>query len=224
MFLTRFHLDPRSQGGSRALGDAQRMHAVVAAATSTASSLDAASGRTLWRLDRDDPATPVLWVVSLVRPDLDGFAADAGKVVAGVVYETKSYDALLDRLEVGQVYAFRLAANAARSGRLSPESKVTQRFGHVTAAQQIAWLQVRAEVFGFSLSKSTTGELDAAVVGGRRLTFFRQGQRVTIALREFMGHLEVSDPEQLRRSLVNGIGHGRAYGCGMLTLATPRRA
>jgi CRISPR system Cascade subunit CasE len=40
---------------------------------------------------------------------------------------------------------------------------------------------------------------------------------------EFAGHLAVSDPDALRRSLVVGIGHARAYGCGLLTLAAPRR-
>lgn len=232
MFLTRFHLDPRSPAGSRALRNPQRMHAIVAAATSGRSAPDGAlpppgpapsRGRTLWRLDQDDPASPLLWVVSIARPDFDEIAGEAGKVVAGVVYETRPYEALLDRLEAGQVYAFRLAANAVRSGRRSPESPATQRFGHVTVAQQLSWLEARSDVHGFSLRKSITGEPDAAIVGRRRLAFSRQGQRVTIAVSEFMGHLEVSDPDRLRRSLATGIGHGRAYGCGLLTVAAPRR-
>ena len=231
MFLTRFHLDARSPTGSRLLQDPQRMHAAISRAApshdvppgSLAAELAQAPGRTLWRLDRDNPAAPILWIVSAARPELDDVAEEAGKVVDGIVYESRPYEGLLDRLETGQVYAFRLAANAARSGRRSPESAATQRFGHVTAAQQLAWLQARAESHGFSLRKSTAGELDAAVVGRRRLAFSRQGRRVTITLSELMGHLEVADPNRLRASLVRGIGHGRAYGCGLLTLAAPKR-
>ena len=231
MFLTRFHVDARSPSGARALQDPQRMHAIVAAATSEGaapgeSSLlpgSASPGRTLWRIDRDTPASPTLWVVSGRRPDLDGFAQEAGSLIDGTIYASKPYEVLLNRLAAGQVYAFRLAANAVRNGRRSPESETTQRFGHVTSAQQLTWLQTRAERHGFSLCKSTTGEPDAVVVGHRRNTFFRQGQRVTIALSDFMGHLEVIDTERVRRSLVSGIGHGRAYGCGLLTLAEPRR-
>ena len=222
MFLTRFHVDARTPAGARALDDAQHMHAMVARATAVPSQSDGSPGRTLWRLDRDDPAAPILWVVSAARPDLDAFAAEAGRVVAGVVYSSRPYETLLDRLVVGQVYAFRLAANAARSGRRTPESSSTQRFGHVTAAQQLSWLQDRAAAHGFALRSLAGGEPDAAVVGRRRLTFFRQGRRVTIALSDFMGHLEVSEPDTLRRSLVFGIGHGRAYGAGLLTLAQPR--
>ncbi|WP_127452791.1 type I-E CRISPR-associated protein Cas6/Cse3/CasE [Streptomyces sp. B29(2018)] len=33
------------------------------------------------------------------------------------------------------------------------------------------------------------------------------------------GLLDVTDPDALRQPLVEGIGHGRAYGCGLLTLA-----
>lgn len=223
MFLTRFHVDPRRPAGWRALQDPQRMHAIIAGATSASSTPKGDPGRSLWRLDRDEPANPTLWVVSTVRPDLDSFAADAGKVVTGTIYESRPYDTLLDQLQTGQVYAFRLAANAVRSGRRLPGSETTQRFGHVTAAQQVEWLKTRAQQHGFSLCTSSTREPDVAVTGGRRLTFFRQGRRVTIALTELMGHLEVDDPALLRRSLVTGIGHARAYGCGLLSLAPPKR-
>lgn len=223
MFLTRFHLDPRRPEGWRALQNPQHMHAVLARATSGSAGGDDCLGRTLWRMDQDDPARPILWVVSVDEPNLDGFAAEAGRVVEGVVYESKSYDGLLDRLRAGQVYAFRLAANPVRSGRRSPEAITTQRFGHVTASQQVEWLKARAARSGFALCVSSAGEPDVAVVGRRRLSFLRQGRRVTIALSEMMGHLQVDDPGLLRQSLVSGIGHGRAYGCGLLSLAAPVR-
>lgn len=224
MYLTRFHLDPRTRPGARALEDAQRMHSIVAAATEAGSSADTGGPRTLWRIDRDDPRAPLLWVLSPVRPDLDEFAADAGRVVGGVVYDSRAYSPLLERLKLGQVYAFRLAANAARSGKKSTESMASKRFGHVTSSQQLAWLETRAVAHGFTLRTSMSGEGDVAVVGRRRLVFSRRGERVTIALSEFLGHLEVSDVDRFRRSLVTGIGHARAYGCGLLTLAAPRRA
>jgi CRISPR system Cascade subunit CasE len=36
---------------------------------------------------------------------------------------------------------------------------------------------------------------------------------------QFDGFLSVEDPAQLGQALVNGIGHGKALGLGMLSLA-----
>ncbi len=33
------------------------------------------------------------------------------------------------------------------------------------------------------------------------------------------GLLDVTDPDVLRQALIEGLGHGKAYGCGLLTLA-----
>ncbi|MCK8679404.1 type I-E CRISPR-associated protein Cas6/Cse3/CasE [Streptomyces lichenis] len=50
----------------------------------------------------------------------------------------------------------------------------------------------------------------------------RQGRTprpVTLVTATFDGRLEITDPEALRRTLTQGLGRARAYGCGLLTLA-----
>jgi CRISPR system Cascade subunit CasE len=222
MFLTRFNLNPRSRSGARYLTNPQRLHAVIYGAMPTQPVVATSEGRPLWRVDRDDAAAPVLWVVSPERPSLDALAEEAGRSVDGLVYQTRPYDVLLDRLSEGQVYAFKLAANASRSGRASPESARTQRFGHVTAAQQLEWLVARAPRHGFSFPPTVGGEPDVVVVGASRSSFRRDQGRVTVRVSEFAGRLRVTDPVALRRALTQGIGHARAYGCGLLTLARSR--
>ncbi len=246
MFLTRFYLDPRSRAGASALASPQRLHAIIEGALDQGDEPNKSDGRSLWRLDRDDPAAPTLWIVSPSKPDLGKFADQAGKGDDGrPVYQSKDYTQFLERLREGQVFAFRLAANAARSGKRSAESERSQRFGHVTPSQQMAWLEQRSAKHGFSIpplrSSSRDGglssngfapngtdvqggpavELDALVSGRHRSVFRRQEGRVTIVTTEFMGHLQVVDAKALRRTLTNGIGHARAYGCGLLTLAAP---
>lgn len=221
-YLTRFYLDPRSRDGARYLSDPQRLHAAVYRAMPIQPVVVANGHRPLWRVDRDDPAAPLLWVVSEEKPALDPLADEAGRSVGGRVYESRDYAPLLKRLSKGQVYAFRFTGNAVRSGRRSEGAERTQRFGHVTPAQQTEWLVRQAERHGFDLMPSATGEPDAAVVGRRRTVFFRDGQRVVIAVAEFAGNLQVQDPARLCRALTAGIGHARAYGCGLLTLAPPR--
>jgi CRISPR system Cascade subunit CasE len=53
---------------------------------------------------------------------------------------------------------------------------------------------------------------------------FRRGHgeaRVVLQTASFQGHLVVRDVEPARRALLEGVGRGRAYGCGLLTLAPP---
>ncbi len=219
MFLTRFNLNPRTRAGARYLANRNQIHAAIYGAMPTQPVVATSHARPLWRLDRDDAAAPVLWVVSPDRPSLDSLAEEAGRSVDGIVYQTRPYDALLDSLAEGQVYAFKLAANASHSGRMSMESARTQRFGHVTAAQQLEWFAARAPRYGFSFPTTVGGEPDVAVVGST-LSYFRRDQaRVTVRVSEFTGRLRVTDPMTLRRALTQGIGHARAYGCGLLTLA-----
>ena len=63
-YLTRFCLDPRSRDGARYLSDPQRLHAAVYRAMPTQPVVVTNGHRPLWRVDRDDPAAPLLWVVS----------------------------------------------------------------------------------------------------------------------------------------------------------------
>lgn len=222
MFLTRFNVNPRSRIGARYLQNPQQLHAAIYGAMPTQPVVATGDGRPLWRMDRQDPKAPVLWVVSPERPAFDPLAEEAGRSVEGRVYQTRPYASLLDRLAEGQVYAFRLAANASHSGRQSEQSTQTQRFGHVTAAQQRQWLVERGTRNGFSFPLTVGDEPDVAVVGGSKSSFRRDQGRVTVAVSEFMGHLQVTDPSALRHALTNGIGHARAYGCGLLTLALPK--
>lgn len=46
-----------------------------------------------------------------------------------------------------------------------------------------------------------------------------KGHRVVLSTATFGGALRVTDPEHARRTLLQGIGPGKAYGCGPLTLA-----
>lgn len=42
---------------------------------------------------------------------------------------------------------------------------------------------------------------------------------VTLAVAEYEGVLQITDLEAFKSMLVNGLGRGKAYGCGLLTLA-----
>lgn len=217
MYLTRFEINTARRGARFLLASPQRMHAAVHAGFPTLNVVDEQQGRLLWRLDRHEPAT-LLYIVSPQRPDLTHLSEQAGWPSLPH-WETRPYQPLLDRLAAGQRWAFRLTANPVSSRRKNEDSKHSQRFGHVTVAQQTRWLLDRTERLGFVVPKCTHDEPDVAVRRRETLRFDREGRTVTLATAVFEGHLDVTDPSTLRDVLVRGIGAGKGYGCGLLTLA-----
>ena len=106
----------------------------------------------------------------------------------------------------------------------------------MSAHNQLNWLYKQSERAGFSLAPriddNVTDEerarwniADQPQVLERWTDAFRRDKKnrktppVRISKARFAGTLEVTDPERLRTTLTQGIGRGRAYGCGLLTLA-----
>ena len=144
----------------------------------------------------------------------------------------------LDRLEAGQRWGFRLCVNPTfRDSRQVNGRGQVKILAHVTQDQQTQWVLDRSERLGFRVLTSAEYGGDLPVLedrDGRRVDganllingversiaeFKRQGARVTLAVATFEGVLEVTDPDALRHGLVHGVGRGKAYGCGLLTLA-----
>lgn len=218
-YLTRFEINTARRAARDLLASPQRTHAAVLAAFPS-SSVASPDERVLWRLDHHDHHA-VLYLVSPRRPDLTHLVESVGwPTTEG--WATRDYGPLLDRLAAGQQWGFRLAANPVHNARKTDDSLRSQRFGHVTVTQQTEWFLRRADRHGFTVPLEEHKEPDVAVRGRRTLRFPRQGRTVTLDTAVFEGRLEVADPAALRAALTKGIGHGKAYGCGLLTLAPIR--
>lgn len=217
MYLTRFEVNTARRGARSLLSSPQRLHGAVLSAFPAGAAAPSAAGRLLWRLDTSSQVTH-LYLVSPDQPDLTHLVEDAGwPSTQG--WTTREYGPLLDRLTTGDRWAFRLRANPVRSSRKNDEATRSQRFGHVTAAQQIEWLTTRAGRAGFALPLGELDQLQTAVVHREVLRFDRRGAPVTLATATYEGVLEVLDPDALRRTLCHGLGPAKGYGCGLLTLA-----
>jgi CRISPR system Cascade subunit CasE len=103
--------------------------------------------------------------------------------------------------------------------------------------ERLAWLSRRGADFdGFVLTSARLVDGDVApatdtaprfwrsradpagaILGGRR-----QDRRLTFGTALFEGELVVTDPEAFRRAWAEGIGPGKAFGCGLLSLARAR--
>jgi CRISPR system Cascade subunit CasE len=106
-------------------------------------------------------------------------------------------------------YRFEVIVNPVR------RDKKTGKLVPVKGREAIAaWLIDRAEKsWGFSVSENGL-EVEKIQV----LQFVKKGCRVTLEQATVRGFLHVTDRERFRKSFENGIGKGRAFGCGLLQI------
>ncbi|MEV0609515.1 type I-E CRISPR-associated protein Cas6/Cse3/CasE [Polymorphospora rubra] len=219
MYLTRFQINPARRNARRLLSSPHAMHAAVRAAFPVVEDYERADTRTLWRLDTTATATVHLYIVSPGRPDLTHLVEQAGWPTTDEAWITRDYDGLLGSLRPGQQWAFRLTANPTHSGRKTADAKETQRFGYLREPEQVDWLARRAERNGFALASQHDGRPNVKLHRRHTQTFKRGMGSVTLTTATYEGILQVVDTDSFRRALTGGIGHAKAYGCGLLTLA-----
>ena len=203
--------------------------------------------RVLWRLDRPPFARSgpsrqgspscALFISSPVPPDPSHIVEEAGYATEGGVV-VRDMSTFLDGLSTGQRWGFRLCVNPTfrEAGQTNARGQ-KKILAHVTQDQQTQWVLDRSERLGFRVLTSAEYGGDLPVLedrDGRRVDganllingiersvaeFQRGSSRVTLALATFGGVLEVTDSDALRHGLVHGVGRGKAYGCGLLTLS-----
>lgn len=219
MWFSSISINLQKRMGRTLLGNRQEMHKAVLQAFPP-DAVEEADGRVLWRLD-SEKHRHTLYVVSPVEPDFTHIMEKAGWV--SQTWSSISYDSFLQKLRVGQQWGFRLQANPVKRQFVSGgRGKILP---HVTPDQQIQWLVERSGDLGFSLLDVESERALVSVTRQEDLRFSRHdknlgGRRKQVTLRnvQFDGVLKVTDANMLSSTLTGGIGKGKAYGCGLLTL------
>lgn len=241
MFITRFPINRTRRATSRLLSSPYRLHAAVAGSfPGDAKSFDSADARVLWRVDMEQSGAAWLYIVSPARPSLVGIDEQIGSPDGPPRWETRDYEPLLDKIAAGQLWAFRLVANPTRDvardlAGSTTSSIIGKRVSHLTVAQQAAWLigsptsgadngsttsSSRAVRHGFTVVDDGTGQ-PRLIVADRHEWHCRRadGKIITLVTARYDGVLRVLDADLFRRTLTCGIGHAKAFGCGLLTVA-----
>ena len=232
MYLSRVFLNPRRQGTTLFIGNPQKLHAAVLASFPQAPPVGETSWpRVLWRLDTDDWRRPVLWVSSPDKPSFEHITGDYGWPSSDLPFETRSMEHLLSRLAEGQEYVFRTTVNPVKAQAGKPDAAGKRGRGKIVplvgAAARTEWFVQRAPRWGFEVPLSSVqppagGPAWALETrGSQRLRFSKRDGKKQVVLQTvtFEGSLRVTDAEQFRRALTQGVGRGRGYGCGLVSLA-----
>lgn len=211
--LSRLVLPSANPTVRRRLSNRQVLHAIVEAA-SAAGTVD--EGRTLWRIDGGAPKFQ-LYVVAPGPIDAEHLAGEFGLEASDV--QMRDYGPVLSRLARGQEWRFRFRGNPSRS--VAREGRHSTRVALRGEPRQVQWLVERSNNWGFSIPTNRLGVPEVITREVDEASFVKgaSGHRVTLAGVTFDGVLRIEEPQALAASLTGGMGHGRAYGLGLMTLA-----
>jgi CRISPR system Cascade subunit CasE len=243
IYLSRLILNPRSREVQRDVADCHALHRTVLSAFPRAPA-DTEGARAhfgvLFRLDAPERGhgAPTLLVQSEALPDWShlppSYLLRTGNDPPNPA--CKRVDDRYALLGVGTVLRFRLRANPTRKvdTRSGPDGarRNGRRVELRDEAEQLAWLQRKAEAGGFRLL-SVRGRPDvpalqastvSKIVGTRpdpASSSTRAAARLTFGSVIFDGLLVVTDSPRFQEALARGIGPGKAYGFGLLSIARP---
>lgn len=212
MFLTRVELDIKKRKTQIALASPNKFHGALE------SSFMNKQKRNLWRIDSLNGHLYFM-VLSEELPDMASFIYEFG--IADSIPESKDYMLLMDRIKKDSVWRFRLTANPTHAVKHGEgRGKVV---AHITEQHQKEWLISKGVKNGFCLIND-----ECRVISSEWKRFYKHGGRpeaenhkksAQMLLVTFEGILKVEDPEMFKKALSGGIGRGKAYGAGLLTVA-----
>ncbi|MDR0701760.1 MAG: type I-E CRISPR-associated protein Cas6/Cse3/CasE [Azoarcus sp.] len=206
MHLARLRLDLRNKHVRRDLSNPYDMHRTLTRAF--VRDEREAPPRFLWRLEPSDEwGAPTVLVQSTHAADWTKLDAMPGYLKQSV--ESKTFQ-LENLLQPDTRYHFRLYANPT-------VTRVGKRYGLAAEQAQLAWLTRQGERYGFVVEAAFVAASDV-------LKGFRQNDApIHLQRVHYEGMLRVVDIESMAKVLPNGIGPGKAFGCGLLSLKRDRR-
>lgn len=97
--------------------------------------------------------------------------------------------------------------NAKRS--VAPEQR--EQLAQVLDAAGRDWMLGRAERWGLAIREGSVLQN-----GYRQHRLRRKGGNIEYSSLDYRGVAQVTDPERLSRALLEGVGHSKGFGCGLL--------
>lgn len=232
MYLSKLTLDLSSRQVQRDLGNLQDLHRTVMSAMPQAPD-DAGGARNrfgvLFRLDARSGDGATILVQTQEQPQWSALPVGYLLSPAACKVIDKHYEAI----RAGDMLAFRLLANPTRratgkrtDGDKNESAWAGKRIELASEEDQIDWLIRQGARLGFEIlpTQAIPAVLDVSVGRTNKLYGYRRGKgKMSFGAALFEGHLRVTDVDVFRDALTNGVGRGKAYGFGLLSVGPPRR-
>ncbi|MFI9042031.1 type I-E CRISPR-associated protein Cas6/Cse3/CasE [Streptomyces sp. NPDC053726] len=217
-WLTRLVPDARSREARRDLGSAVGMHRRLMSLFPPDAGPDPrARFRVLFRTE-DTPAGPHVLLQSSHEPDLTQLPDAYGTTLS------RPLDTLLDAIRPGLTVRYRCVASAVR--KPGATTRTLYNLPPVVALSGTAadeWWFRQADAAGLKSLTLNSHPLDAIQGLRKNGSANAPHQRIRHARTQFDGTAAIVDPDLLRAKITEGIGRGKAYGCGLLSIAPARQ-
>ena len=203
MYLSKLVLNSRETPVLRDLSNAHKLHQRIMQAFPDEEDRD--SPREDWHiLFRQEPDSDVVLVQSDLEPD---WLKLPPKYLSQHAVKPLVFGA--NQVAAGRVLQFRVKANPSKRDN---QTKKTIGFYH--QADQLAWLERQGNRCGFRL-------LGVDVIPSPNVFGVKKKGSAPVRLTTvlYQGTLEVTDPKAFLAMVQQGLGRGKSYGCGLLSLA-----
>lgn len=177
-------------------------------------------GGFLFRIEENGPNVQIV-VQSRILPDWGRSFANASWLVSGNLPTPRPLTS--NEFGKGTRWQFRLEANPTVKKKV-PGRKNGRRESCLTEDNQIAWLVRKSEMSGFRIEENPGDQgnsvLNVRVLNVGTMNSVRNKDRMTLSHAgvRFDGVLEVTDPVSFAATLDSGIGSGKAFGFGLLSV------
>jgi len=203
MYLSRLTLNARHNRTRSELDHPYELHRTICQAWENPK-----EARILSRPDQDKPGLVTVIVQSLTKPDWLRL-----KVPEDYLQEVDGPKRMdLQGLKQGQRLRFRLRCRPSKRIGARDKDDVGKRKGLTTKDEILEWLHRKAGINGFEVRE----------VAFDRIYWYdskRGIQDKPLGAVVFDGILVVTDPDNLREAVRNGIGTQKAFGFGLLSIA-----
>jgi len=207
MYLSRLILNPSSRCVRTEIGRPYELHRTLMQAFPSAQ--DGGSDRVLYRVETNrETGVIALLVQSVQEPDWS--MLESARDFLQQPPECKQFT---PNFRVGQQLAFRLRANPTvkRQGK---------RFGLLKEDEQYVWLRRKGETGGFVPHSLVV--IPERTMEDKKTDNTGQAHDLTLIAVRFEGNLQITDPTTFNRTLEQGVGSGKGFGFGLLSVAPMR--
>jgi CRISPR system Cascade subunit CasE len=206
MYLSKLVLNERDRKVRSDLSNAHDLHRSIMQGFPDE---DRDNPRADWNvLFRQEPDSNVILVQSnaqtAIKPDWTKLPPDYL-----MDHHIKPFELQPQQLRYGQTLQFRLKANPSKR-----EKETGRLLGLFFQPDQVAWLERQARRHGFSVQGVDV--IPTPDVFGLKA---KGKPPIKIFTVLYQGILQVEDPTLLVEAIQQGIGRGRSYGCGLLSIA-----
>lgn len=202
MYLSQLVLNERDRSVQWDLGNTHTLHQRIMQAFPDE---QRDRSRADWNvLFRQEITSNVILVQSCLEPDWSqlpqGYLTN---------HSIKSFDPQANQLEAGRTLQFRLKANPSKR-----DKQTGKTIGMSRQPDQIAWLERQSGRYGFKLLGIDV--IPTPNVFGVKA---KDTPPIKILTVLYQGILQITEPLLFIQTLRQGIGRGKSYGCGLLSIA-----